>query len=72
MKFLNTNLPFQTSIVNECLTEEEQKTLYKLMTKLQKHTENKIRKIKNPITCGKCYAINFFNYHLTSKLKMEE
>src|SRR5690606_21402197 len=28
-------LQFQTSIVNECLTEEEQRTLYKLMTKLQ-------------------------------------
>jgi DNA-binding MarR family transcriptional regulator len=35
-------LTFQTSIVNECLTEEEQKTLYQLMTKLQKHTENKM------------------------------
>lgn len=35
-------LTFQTSIVNECLSEDEQKTLYKLMTKLQKHTENKI------------------------------
>ncbi|SOC43907.1 MarR family winged helix-turn-helix transcriptional regulator [Ureibacillus acetophenoni] len=35
-------LSFQTSLVNECLTEEEQKTLYKLMTKLQKNTENKL------------------------------
>jgi DNA-binding MarR family transcriptional regulator len=35
-------LTFQTSIVNECLTKEEQKTLYQLMTKLQKHTENKM------------------------------
>jgi hypothetical protein len=35
-------LTFQTSIVNECLTEEEQRTLYKLMTKLQKHTEDKL------------------------------
>lgn len=35
-------LTFQTSIVNECLTVEEQKTLYQLMTKLQKHTENQI------------------------------
>ncbi len=35
-------LTFQTSIVNECLTEEEQKKLYKLMTKLQKHTENRM------------------------------
>ncbi|MHA6252624.1 MarR family winged helix-turn-helix transcriptional regulator [Oceanobacillus sp. CAU 1775] len=35
-------LSFQTSILNESLTEDEQKTLYKLMTKLQKHTENQI------------------------------
>jgi DNA-binding MarR family transcriptional regulator len=35
-------LTFQTSILNECLTEGEQKTLYKLMTKLQKHSENKL------------------------------
>jgi DNA-binding MarR family transcriptional regulator len=35
-------LTFQTSIVNDCLTEEEQKTLYKLMTKLQKNTENRL------------------------------
>jgi len=35
-------LAFQTSIVDACLTEEEQKTLYVLMTKLQKHTENKM------------------------------
>ena len=35
-------LTFQTSIVNECLTEDEQKKLYKLMTKLQKHTENRM------------------------------
>ncbi len=35
-------LTFQTSIVNECLTEEEQKTLYMLMTKLQKNTESKM------------------------------
>lgn len=32
-------LAFQTSIVNECLTVEEQKALYKLITKLQKNTE---------------------------------
>ena len=37
-------LTFQTSILNECLTEEEQKTLYKLMTKLQKNTENRLEK----------------------------
>ncbi|SFE81401.1 MarR family winged helix-turn-helix transcriptional regulator [Alteribacillus iranensis] len=36
-------LAFQTSIVNECLTKEEQKTLYTLMTKLQKNTELKIK-----------------------------
>lgn len=35
-------LDFQTSILNECLTREEQKSLYKLMTKLQKHTEKKL------------------------------
>lgn len=37
-------LHFQTSIVNESLTKEEQKTLYMLITKLQKNTENKIVK----------------------------
>ena len=36
-------LAFQTTLVNECLTGEEQKTLYNLMTKLQKNTESKIR-----------------------------
>lgn len=35
-------LTFQSSILNECLTEDEQKNLYKLMTKLQKHTEEKL------------------------------
>lgn len=35
-------LTFQTSILNEWLTEDELKTLYLLMTKLQKHTENKL------------------------------
>lgn len=35
-------LTFQTSILDGCLTEEEQKTLYKLMTKLQKNTENRL------------------------------
>jgi len=35
-------LAFQTSVVNECLSEEEQKTLYRLMTKLQKNTEKKL------------------------------
>ena len=45
-------LTFQTSIFNECLTEDEQKTLYKLMTKLQKNTENRLEeynlnKLKN-------------------------
>lgn len=39
----DNQLAFQTSLVNSCLTEEEQKTLYKLMTKLQKHTENKLK-----------------------------
>ncbi|MFS8629881.1 MAG: MarR family transcriptional regulator [Bacillales bacterium] len=36
-------LAFQTSLVNEALTEEEQKMLYRLMTKLQKTTERKLR-----------------------------
>ena len=36
-------LAFQTSLVNEALTEEEQKLLYRLMTKLQKTTERKLR-----------------------------
>lgn len=35
-------LAFQTSLVNEVLTEEEQRTLYRLMTKLQKNTERKL------------------------------
>ena len=35
-------LTFQTSILDGCLTEEEQRTLYKLMTKLQKNTENRL------------------------------
>lgn len=36
-------LAFQTSLVNEELTNEEQKILYKLMTKLQKTTESKLK-----------------------------
>nr|WP_244987049.1 MarR family transcriptional regulator [Oceanobacillus caeni] len=35
---------FQTSLFNDSLTKEEQKTLYKLMTKLQKNTEGKMGK----------------------------
>lgn len=35
-------LHFQTTMLNGCLTEEEQKTLYQLMTKLQKHTESEL------------------------------
>ena len=35
-------LNFQTTIVNECLTKEDQKTLYRLITKLQKNTESKL------------------------------
>ncbi len=31
-------------MINECLTKEEQKTLYNLMSKLQKNTENKMGK----------------------------
>ena len=66
-KVFEHQLTFQTSIVNECLTEEEQKTLYKLMTKLQKNTKInwKMKSLRN----SKYY---FFNYHLTSKLKIEE
>lgn len=37
-------LHFQTSLFNECLSEEEQRTLYKLITKLQKNTERKLEK----------------------------
>lgn len=37
-------LHFQTSLVSDCLTKEEQKILYKLMTKLQKHTEKLLYK----------------------------
>ncbi len=36
-------LSFQTSIINESLTEDEQKSLYALMTKLQKNTEKKMK-----------------------------
>lgn len=36
-------LAFQTSLVNECLTDEEQRTLYTLMSKLQKDTESKLK-----------------------------
>lgn len=35
-------LDFQTSLFDDCLTKDEQKDLYKLMTKLQKHTEEKM------------------------------
>lgn len=35
-------LTFQTSLFNSCLTKEEQKTLYALMTKLQKSTEKQL------------------------------
>jgi DNA-binding MarR family transcriptional regulator len=35
---------FQTSLFEDSLTKDEQKTLYKLMTKLQKHTESKMEK----------------------------
>lgn len=36
-------LTFQTSLFTECLTKAEQKILYQLMTKLQKHTESKLK-----------------------------
>jgi DNA-binding MarR family transcriptional regulator len=35
-------LDFQTSLMDECLTRAEQKELYALMTKVQKHTEKKL------------------------------
>lgn len=35
-------LNFQTSLMDECLTQAEQKELYALMTKVQKHTEKKL------------------------------
>lgn len=35
-------LAFQTGMVDECLSKEEQKTLYLLMSKLQKNTEKKM------------------------------
>lgn len=35
-------LTFQTELFDECLTIEEQKLLYKLISKLQKHTESKM------------------------------
>lgn len=37
-------LAFQTSLMDDCLTREEQQTLYKLMTKVQKHAEKKLGK----------------------------
>lgn len=38
-----SQLAFQTSLFNESLSIEEQKTLYRLMSKLQKHTERELR-----------------------------
>lgn len=38
-------LAFQTSLLDDCLTEAEQKTLYQLMTKLQKHTQSKLESL---------------------------
>ncbi|GEK90176.1 DNA-binding transcriptional regulator, MarR family [Alkalibacterium putridalgicola] len=35
-------LDFQTSLMDECLTKAEQKKLYALVTKVQKHTEKKL------------------------------
>lgn len=37
-------LRFQTSLMEDCLTKEEQKTLYTLITKVQKHTEKELDK----------------------------
>lgn len=39
-------LQFQTSLFDEVLTEEEQKTLLKLMTKLQKNSEERLLRKK--------------------------
>lgn len=36
-------LSFQTSLFDDSLSVEEQKTLYRLISKLQKHTENKLK-----------------------------
>lgn len=35
-------LNFQTSLMDECLSQAEQKELYALMTKVQKHAEKKL------------------------------
>lgn len=35
-------LAFQSSFFDECLTEDEQKTLYMLMSRVQKNSENKM------------------------------
>lgn len=37
-------LKFQTSLIDSCLSREEQKTLYTLMTKVQKQTENQLNR----------------------------
>lgn len=37
-------LRFQTSLMEDCLSKEEQKTLYTLITKVQKHTEKELDK----------------------------
>lgn len=39
-------LYFQTSLIDECLSEKEQKILYQLMTRLQKNAENKLKTVK--------------------------
>lgn len=38
----DAQLAFQSSLFEDCLTASEQKTLYDLMTKLQKHTERQL------------------------------
>lgn len=42
-KVFQAQLDFQTSFFDESLSEEEQKTLLRLMNKVQKHTEKKIK-----------------------------
>src|SRR5699024_6749826 len=38
----SAQLRFQSSLFDQCLTKEEQKTLYKLMSKVQKNSEEKL------------------------------
>ena len=44
VEVFDKQLAFQTSLFDESLTPDEQKTLFKLMSKLQKHVERKMAK----------------------------